>query len=87
MILIMKGIYKKMSLFDDYMINAQFSKDFPFGVPCDTWVTRDGVKIKLKDMTISHIKNCMKIVGEDDPWYPYFQEELNKRKKRRFRTK
>ena len=68
-----------MSLWDDYYADYQFAKDFPFDVPCDTWVTRDGRKIKLKDMTDQHIKNCMKMVGEDDPWYSHFAKELKRR--------
>ena len=71
-----------MSLFDDYRIDAIFARDYPFGVPCDMWVTRDGQKIKLSDMTDRHIKNCMKMVGEDDPWYSEFFKELERRQKK-----
>ena len=38
-----------MSLWSDYETEAQFAKDFPHGVPCDEWVTRDGSKIKLRN--------------------------------------
>jgi hypothetical protein len=37
-------------------------------------------KILVKDMSTKHIKNCMAIVGADDKWYNYFQQELNSRK-------
>ena len=70
-----------MSLWDNYRAEAQFAKDFPFGVPCDTWITKDGTEIMLKDMTAQHIKNCMRMVGEDDPWYAEFFKELKRRKK------
>jgi len=70
-----------MSLYDDYRADIQFSRDFPFGMPSDTWTTKDGIKIKLADMTEKHIKNCMKLVGEDDDWYWKFEEELKRRGK------
>ena len=69
-----------MSLWDDYEVEAQFARDFPFGVPGDIWRSRNG-EIRLSDMTDEHICNCMSIVGEDDAWYSKFQEELNRRKK------
>ena len=70
-----------MSLWSDYEAEAQFAKDFPHGVPCDEWVTRDGSKIKLRNMTVQHIRNCMRVVGEDDPWYGTFVQELRRRGK------
>jgi len=69
---------ENMSLFDDYEAEIQFAKDYPFGVPCDTWKARSGA-IKVSDMTESHIRNAMKIVGEDDAWYRYFAAELKRR--------
>ena len=68
-----------MSLWDDYEADAIFAKDFPHGVPCDTWVTKDGEKVKVKDMTTQHICNCMRVVGEDDPWYGRFAQEISRR--------
>lgn len=68
-----------MSLWDDYKADCQFNRDFPYGLPGDKWVTIDGTEIKLRDMTETHIRNCMKLVGEDDEWYSVFQDELNKR--------
>jgi len=69
-----------MGLFEDYEAEVQFAMDFPHGVPCDTWTTATGKKIKLNKMSEEHIRNCMKLIGEDDPWYPYFQKELERRK-------
>lgn len=68
-----------MSLYDDYIADIQFAIDFPYGVPCDYWTTRDGTRIKLCDMSEDHIRNCMRIVGEDDAWYDKFEEELCRR--------
>ena len=67
-----------MSLFEDYKYDLQFAADFPFGVPCEFWKSKEG-KIAVKDMTDQHIKNCMKLVGVDNPWYSYFEKELEKR--------
>ncbi len=71
-----------MSLFDDYREEMQFSKDFPFGIPCKEWTMKGGNKISVKDMTTKHIMNCMNLVGIDDPWYSYFEKELKLRSKR-----
>lgn len=74
-----------MSLGSEYLSYYAFKIDHPFGLPDfvlaqnNTWTTRDGRKIKVRDMTDKHILNCMKIVGEDDPWFTVFKTELNRR--------
>ena len=68
-----------MSLGAEYLAETQFERDFPFGIPSNVWRTKDGRKIPIVKMTDSHIKNCMRIVGEDDGWYWVFQKELNRR--------
>lgn len=68
-----------MSLFDDYMIDCQFAADFPHGVPGKYWTTRDGTEIAVTEMTETHIRNCMRKIGEDDPWYAEFCKELKRR--------
>lgn len=67
-----------MSLYDDFIADCLFERDFPFGLPCDMWHSKNG-DIKVSDMTTEHIKNCMRIVGEDDAWYSYFAMELANR--------
>ena len=67
-----------MSLWSDYEIEAQFAKDYPFGIPNKYWHSKNG-DIPVSEMTEQHIRNCMKMVGEDDVWYTYFQKELDKR--------
>ena len=62
----------------DYKDLQDISNDFPFGLPGDVWESKNG-PIKLADMTVSHIRNCMRIVGEDDEWYGWFERELRKR--------
>jgi hypothetical protein len=68
-----------MSLYDDYRIDCQFAADFPHGVPGKYWTTRDGTEIEVKEMTETHIRNCMRKIGKDDPWYAEFCEELKRR--------
>lgn len=68
-----------MSLYEDYRIDCQFAADFPHGVPGKYWTTRDGTEIPVKEMTETHIRNCMRKIGEDDPWYAEFREELKRR--------
>jgi hypothetical protein len=70
-----------MSLWDDYEADAAFERDFPFGIPNKYWHSKDG-DILVTDMTDSHIRNCMKMVGEDDEWYSCFQQELKRREQK-----
>lgn len=67
-----------MSLYEDF--DGYFEHDYPFGLPGDTWKSKNG-DIKLKDMTTTHIISCMKIVSEDDAWYEKFMKELERRGK------
>lgn len=68
-----------MGMGEEWLADHYFEMDHPFGMPSDTWTTKDGRKIKLKDMTERHIKNCMRLVGEEDLWYERFQKELIRR--------
>lgn len=75
-----------MSIYQDYFPEIEFDRTFPFGVPCNTWTTKDGREIPLKEMTTSHIKNCIKFLEEipyADGWVIKFEEELKERKLRR----
>ena len=71
-----------MSMWADYAADNQFEREFPFGLQGETWHSKNG-DIKVSDMTDVHIKNCMKVVGEDNAWYDYFRKILDKRKKKR----
>ena len=68
-----------MILGQEFLEDYRFEADYPFGLPCDFWRTGDGTLILIKEMTVQHIKNCMKIVGEDDGWYKAFRSELSRR--------
>lgn len=67
-----------MSIGAEMMDDYASEMDYPFGKP--VWVTRDGQRIPLGEMTEAHILNCMRIVGEDCPWYWAFQKEIERRK-------
>lgn len=71
-----------MSLWSDYKAETYFKHHYPFGLPNKYWRGERG-KILVTDMTEQYIKNCMRIVGEDDDWYWYFKEELQRRKQER----
>jgi len=47
------------------------------------WVTRDGRKLKIKDMLSSHIKNCMRLLDskeyKESSIYFIFKLELEER--------
>ena len=66
-----------MSFREDF--DGYFEHDYPFGMPGDTWHSKNG-PIKVAEMPTEHIRACMKIVGEDDGWYGRFLRELVKRK-------
>ena len=68
-----------MSIWSDYQDDYIFNSLYPFGMVCDVWRTREGKEIRVIDMTTSHIRSCMKIVGEDDGWYYAFERELVRR--------
>ena len=67
------------SLYDDYLADRQFEIDFPHGVNNDEWTTRDGRTLKITEMTTRHIRNCMKMIGEEDDFYQVFEAELKRR--------
>lgn len=68
-----------MGKFEQMHEDAQFAKDFPYGVPGKTWCTKDGKEIEVAKMTEAHIKNCMRMIGPKDPWFDYFATELKRR--------
>lgn len=67
------------SLGSEFLADHAFELDYPFGLPGSVWTMKDGEKIKLSDMTTTHILHCMNLVGEDDGWYAEFQKELERR--------
>ena len=68
-----------MSLGDEYKADYAFEHDYHFGMASDVWTTKDGSKVKLTDMTDAHIRNCMRMVSEYDPWHDRFEKELRRR--------
>lgn len=62
----------------DAMGDWLFAMEYPHGVPCKIWTTTHG-DIEVSKMSSQYIKNCMNLVGEDDPWYEYFEAELDSR--------
>ena len=54
------------------------SETYPFGHPSEYWITKYG-KIKVSLMTDDQIRNLMGLVGENDEWYDYFEQELKRR--------
>ena len=66
-------------LWDDYKYDYIFEESHPLGPTNDTWTTRDGRRIKIEDMTTGHIRNCMRMLGEENDVYYIFREELKRR--------
>lgn len=54
------------------------------------WTQKNGDKILLKDMSTSHINNCINLLkrsGEDNDWINTFEKEINFRKRKSLNTK
>lgn len=52
----------------------------------EIWTMRDGKKIRIGDMTNSHLNNCWKMVeGKNKLWEQVFAAETKKRIKRRYK--
>lgn len=47
----------------------------------ETWTTKDGKKLRVKDMTDNHVRNCYYMVKavSNKYWMTVFKEELDKR--------
>lgn len=70
-----------MSMGSELLDEYAFEMMYPFGQPSGAdpqWKGRSGA-IKVSQMSDRHIRNCMRIVGEDDDWYYVFQKELKRR--------
>lgn len=68
-----------MSLWDDYCADGMFERDFPHGLDNDEWVTVDGRRLKLCEMTERHIRNVMRMIGVNDGFYSACEKELRSR--------
>lgn len=65
----------------EYRAYLNDSEDFDY-TPC--WITKDGNTLRIKDMTTSHIRNCMRMIERSDfEWrgelYSFLKKELNNR--------
>ena len=70
-----------MSLWSDYETDALFAQQFPHGVNNDEWRTKDGRVLKISEMSESHIRNCMRLIGQEDDFWYAFEAELKRRSK------
>jgi hypothetical protein len=62
---------------------SDFENDYAYEMYHDRldgiWTMRDGTEIAVTDMTTSHIRNCMRMVGKNHGWYAVFADELERR--------
>ena len=69
-----------MSMYSDWIADYEYEMDHPHGNPDTTkWKTKDGRVLNVCDMTTEHIKNCMNMIGEENPYWWPFAKELLKR--------
>ena len=68
-----------MSLWSDCAVDYLFAENFPHGVNNDEWRTKDGTVLRIQDMTSRHIRNCMRLIGQEDDFWYAFEAELKRR--------
>lgn len=68
-----------MGMYDDYKVDEIFRSQYPHGVNNDEWTTKEGKILKIKDMTNAHIRNCMRMIGQNDDFWYAFEAELKRR--------
>lgn len=66
-----------MSMWSDLV--ADYAYEMYNDMRAGIWTMRDGTEIAVTDMTTSHIRNCMRMVGTKHEWYRVFAEELKRR--------
>ena len=80
-------------LAEEMMIDREIARqEMQENIKCGIWVTRRGDAVRIRDMTTSHIRNCIKMLdaeGISDEGYSYlcmFRKELERRPKRKIHT-
>ena len=72
-----------MSLYKDYYNDYMYERNNPIGNPArKVWVTKNGLEIKVSEMSSNHIRNCLRFIKNDlinEPWVEIFNEELGRR--------
>lgn len=85
-----------MSFAEDWGHDVDFDESLlcPETTVKTVWETREGVRIKIKDMATSHIKNCIKMLyrnienGHDDiDMYSYIESFIQELENREFLIK
>lgn len=67
-----------MSLGAEWLTDHEYELNWP-RINTSVWRTRDGQVLKIAEMTSEHIKNCMNMIGEDNPyWWPFAKELLRR---------
>lgn len=70
---------------DLYWNEQQLYEDNEYEARMGNWKTRDGTRLKIKDMETSHIKNCIAFIRRFDkrdlyePFVVAFKTELERR--------
>lgn len=72
-----------MSLYSDYLNDYMYELEHPIGYPEQKiWVTKDNGHIKVSDMSIKHIMNCLRLIKDNlinEVWVSIFNEDLERR--------
>lgn len=66
-----------MSMWEDFV--ADYAYELYNSMQAGIWTMRDGTEIAVMDMTTTHIRNCMRMVGKNNGWYSVFADELKRR--------
>ena len=60
---------------DDHAYELHHPCQFDFSI----WYTKNGRALKVTEMTTEHIKNCMNMIGEENPRWWHFAKEILRR--------
>lgn len=68
-----------MSMGKEWLDDHAYELYHPHQTDFSVWHTKDGRTLKITEMTTEHIKNCMNMLGEENPYWQHFAKEILRR--------
>lgn len=68
-----------MSMGREWLDDHAYELHYPHQTDFSVWHTKNGRVLKITEMTTEHIKNCMNMIGEENPYWQYFAREILRR--------